>query len=65
MLTFLDHKDVWKGESIFDHADILPYWRKREDLPHVPVAVDDVCLRVLARLIRTYLHRTGVGATPA
>lgn len=58
MLTFLDHKPFWKGASLFYHADSLPYWRKRKNLPHVAAAVDDASLRELAGLIRTYFHHT-------
>jgi hypothetical protein len=58
MLTFLDHNDFWRGATRFYHADTLPYWRKRKNLPHVPAAVDDASLQELAILIRTYFHRT-------
>ena len=58
MTTFLDHRRFWKGATHFYHADLLPYWRKRTHLPHVPTAVDDVSLGDLASLIRTYFHRT-------
>lgn len=58
MFTFLDHKPYWKGASLFYHADSLPYWRKRKNLPHVQAAVDDASLRELAGLIRNYFHRT-------
>jgi len=58
MLTFLDHKPYWKGASLFYHADSLPYWRKRKNLPHAPAAVDDASLRELAGLIRNYFHHT-------
>jgi hypothetical protein len=58
MVTFLDHNQFWKGATRFYHADTLPYWRKRKNLPHQPAAVDDTSLRELAGLIRTYFHRT-------
>lgn len=58
MVTFLDHNPFWKGATLFYHADTLPYWRKRKNLPHVPAAVDDASLRELAVLIRSYFHRT-------
>ncbi len=58
MTTFLDHRHFWKGATLFYHADTLPYWRKRKNLPHVPPAVDDASLYELAALIRTYFHRT-------
>jgi hypothetical protein len=37
---------------------MLPYWRKRKNLPHQPAAVDPASLSDLAGLIRTYFHRT-------
>lgn len=58
MVTFLDHNQFWKGATLFYHADTLPYWRKRKNLPHQPAAVDDASLRELAGLIRTYFHHT-------
>lgn len=58
MVTFLDHSQYWKGASRFYHADMLPYWRKRKNLPHQPAAVDDVSLRELVGKIRTYFHHT-------
>lgn len=58
MDTFLDHKDCWKGATRFYHADTLPYWRKRKNLPHQPAAVDDASVQQLAGLIRGYFHHT-------
>jgi hypothetical protein len=58
MVTFLDHNQFWKGATLFYHADTLPYWRKRKNLPHQPAAVDDASLQELAGLIRTYFHHT-------
>jgi hypothetical protein len=58
MVTFLDHNQFWKGATRFYHADTLPYWRKRKNLPHQPAAVDEASLRKLAGLIRTYFHHT-------
>lgn len=58
MATFLDRNLFWKGATRFYHADTLPYWRKRKNLPHRPAAVDDTSLRELARLIRDYFHHT-------
>jgi len=53
MLTFLDHKEFWKGASLFYHADSLSHWRKRKNLPRHAAAVDDVSLSELAGLIAT------------
>jgi hypothetical protein len=58
MVTFLDHHQFWKGATRFYHADTLPYWRKRKNLPHQPAVVDDASLRELASLIRNYFHHT-------
>ena len=58
MVTFLDHPEFWKGASLFYHADTLPYWRKRKNLPHVTAAVDPASLQALASLIRVYFHHT-------
>jgi hypothetical protein len=58
MVTFLEHNRFWEGASRFYHADTLPYWRKRKNLPHRPAAVDETSLGELAGLIRSYFHRT-------
>lgn len=58
MVTFLDHNAFWKGSTRFYHADSLPYWRKRKNLPNKPAAVDDTSLQELAGLIRNYFHHT-------
>lgn len=58
MVTFLDHKNFWKGATRFYHADTLSYWRKRKCLSYQPAAVDEVSIQQLASLIRTYFHHT-------
>ncbi len=58
MVTFLDHKDFWKGATRFYHADTLSYWRKRKNLPHRPAVVDDASIQHLADLIRNYFHHS-------
>jgi len=58
MLVFLDHNIYWKGATRFYHADTLPYWRKRKNLPHKKAAVDDASIQELAGRIRTYFHHT-------
>ncbi|MBN1548945.1 MAG: hypothetical protein JW902_20005 [Syntrophaceae bacterium] len=58
MITFLDHNLFWKGATRFYHADTLPYWRKRKNLPHRSAAVDEQSLQRLAALIRHYFHTT-------
>ena len=58
MVTYLDHNIFWKGATLFYHADILPYWRKRKNLSHRPAAVDEISLEKLAEMIRNYFHHT-------
>ena len=58
MVTFLDHNNLWKGATLFYHADTLPYWRKRKNLPQRKAAVDRASLQQLAALIRNYFHHT-------
>jgi len=58
MVTFLDYNSFWRGATRFYHADTLPYWRKRKNLPHRTAAVDENSLRQLASLIRHYFHHT-------
>lgn len=50
MVAFLDHYRLWRGATQFYHADTLPYWRKRKNLPHVPAAVDVESREQLATL---------------
>jgi hypothetical protein len=58
MVVFLDHNEFCNGAWHFYHADTLPYWRKRKNLPHVQAAVDDGSLQRLTVLIRNYFHLT-------
>jgi hypothetical protein len=58
IVAFLDHTKFWKGATLFYHADTLPYWRKRKNLPHQPIALDLASRRELADLIRKYFHYT-------
>jgi hypothetical protein len=58
MLTYLDHKECWRGATRFYHADTLPYWRKRKNMGHQPAAIDDASIQQLANLIRHYFHHT-------
>ena len=58
MVAFLDHAEYWKGATRFHHADMLPYWRKRKNLPRQSAAVDDASLDELADLIQKYFHLT-------
>jgi hypothetical protein len=61
MVTFLDHRQFWKGATLFHYADSLPYWRKRKGLPHVPAGIDGASLQELAGLIRSYFRTEGRG----
>lgn len=58
MITFLDHNTCWKVATRFYHADTLPYWRKRKNLPKKQAAVDDASIKQLAKLISNYFHHT-------
>jgi len=58
MATFLDHTAFWRGATLFYHADTLPYWRKRKNLPPRRAAVDATSLQQLAEMIRYYFHHT-------
>ncbi len=56
MITYLDHNILWRGATLFYHADTLPYWRKRKNLSHRSAAVDEASIQQLADLIRNYFH---------
>ena len=58
MGVFLDHPNFWKGATSFYHADSLAYWKKRQNLPRVPAAVDEGSVKFLAKLISDYFHLT-------
>jgi hypothetical protein len=58
MVTFLDYPQLWKGATLFRHADSLSYWRKRKGFPHQPASVHEDGRSALADGIRNYFHRT-------
>lgn len=58
MATYLDHTLFWRGATRFHHADSLTYWRKRKNMQHNVVVVDQASLLELADLIRNYFHHT-------
>ena len=58
MVAFLEHAELWKGATLFYHADSLPYWRKRKGFPHQPASVHEDGRKALADGIRNYFHRT-------
>ena len=39
MIAFLEHPELWKGATLFCHADTLSYWRKRKGFPHQPASI--------------------------
>jgi hypothetical protein len=57
IVTFLDHHEFWRGATHFYHADSLPYWRKRKNLPHVPAAVDEASSRLVNTPSTRHLRR--------
>jgi hypothetical protein len=57
MVAFLDHQELWKGATLFCHADSLSYWRKRKGLPHAPASVHEEGRRELADQIRDYFRQ--------
>ena len=57
MVTFLDHREFWKGATLFYRADSLSYWRKRKGFPKVEARVHEDGRTALADSIRTYFHR--------
>ncbi len=58
IITFLDHNNFWRAATLFCHADTMPYWRKRKNLPQQKAVVDGASLQQLAELIRNYFHHT-------
>ena len=57
MTTFLDFNSCWKGAKRFYHADNLPHWRKRIQIPRRQAAVDAVSLVNLATRTSEYFHQ--------
>ena len=58
MVTFLDHNFFWRGATHLYHADTLPFWRKRKNLPHNAAQVDAASIQTLANRIRAYFRHT-------
>ena len=58
MVTYLDHKNLWRGATHFYHPDTLSYWRKRKNLSHRSAAVDEDSIQQLEIMIRNYFHHT-------
>ena len=53
MWAFLEQPLYWQGAARFLHADNVSasYWKKRNDLPHVPPHVDNEDIERLAEAI--------------
>jgi len=58
MFTFLEHRELWRGATYFYHADRLPYWKKRKNMPKLEASVDEVSIQQFADLISNYFHHT-------
>lgn len=60
MWAFLEKQDYWLGATMFLHADNVSqsYWKKRNDLPHVPPNVENSAVDALARSISRFFHHT-------
>ncbi len=57
MTTFLDHRRYWRGATRFNHADRLPYWRKRRGLPTKPATIDKASRAGLAADIGAWFRQ--------
>jgi len=58
MWIFLEHPKYWDGATLFFHSDNISesFWKKRNDLPHLPPNVDKENTERLAKAIRHYFH---------
>jgi DNA-binding PadR family transcriptional regulator len=58
MWAYLNRHDYWMGATMFLHADNVShsYWKRRNDLPHVPPNVDKISIKALATSISDYFH---------
>ena len=59
MWTFIEKRHLWQGATLFLHADNVStsYWKKRNDLPHVPPDVEEIAIQDLADAISAYFHK--------
>lgn len=59
MWTFIEKRHLWQGATLFLHADNVStsYWKKRNDLPHLPPDVEDIAIQDLADAISAYFHK--------
>lgn len=60
MWAFLEKHSYWLGATMFLHADNVSssYWKRRNDLPHVPPNVEDHAIKDLADAISVFFHKT-------
>ena len=58
MWAFLEHSKYWAGATLFLHSDNISesFWKKRNDLPHLPPNVDAENIEQLTHAIRHYFH---------
>lgn len=58
MWGFLEHPKYWAGATLFLHSDNISdsFWKKRNDLPHLPPNVDKENTERLAQAISHYFH---------
>jgi hypothetical protein len=58
MWAFLKHPKYWAGATLFFHSDNISdsFWKKRNDLPHLPPNMDDENIERLADEISHYFH---------
>jgi len=59
MWAFLEKHTYWLGATMFLHADNVSssYWKRRNDLPHVPPNVDESAIKDLANTISAFFHK--------
>jgi hypothetical protein len=59
MWAFLEHPKYWAGATLFFHSDNISvfFWKKRNDLPHLPPNVNDENIERLAQSISDYFFR--------
>jgi hypothetical protein len=57
--TFLNRPDYWTGALLYHHADTIArsYWRKRKNVPKVPIAGDVESIQRLEKAISAYFHQ--------
>ena len=58
MWAFLEHPKYWAGATLFLHSDNIAdsFWKKRNDLPHLPPNVEAEYTERLAQAISHFFH---------